>query len=296
MSLIYCPECGHEISSSAVACPSCGRPINGVAPAETIVVPPTRKENEGFPPWAVIPIGIAALAFIFFLIYAMSNRDDTADTNLNVNVSARRTASQRDVDRDRDIDPPSSDTSYSSGSVPAAPPDPQVTTVPGSQTSVPPEVTKGRVTIEARVATRTGTPAVVKNEKFYLLDEDLETILSNADLEPISGQSLTNSFGLSVLYPNRYGTFYKDALAAIRKHIKYSGTTNSAGKAELANIEPDGYFLFGITRTGNGFALWSNPVTIQAGDNILNLAPQPVTEMNNTSMNRSSDEFRYSSE
>ncbi|MCA1590183.1 MAG: zinc-ribbon domain-containing protein, partial [Acidobacteria bacterium] len=28
MALLHCPECGHEISTSAVACPSCGRPLN----------------------------------------------------------------------------------------------------------------------------------------------------------------------------------------------------------------------------------------------------------------------------
>ena len=27
MSLIHCPECGHEVSSTAVSCPNCARPI-----------------------------------------------------------------------------------------------------------------------------------------------------------------------------------------------------------------------------------------------------------------------------
>ena len=28
MSLVYCPECGNEVSGSAVACPNCGRPLS----------------------------------------------------------------------------------------------------------------------------------------------------------------------------------------------------------------------------------------------------------------------------
>jgi hypothetical protein len=119
----------------------------------------------------------------------------------------------------------------------------------------------------------------VKNEKFYLLDKDLESILSEANLEPIEGQTLLNSFGLSVLYPERFGAFNRDALRAIKDHIKYAGTTDANGKAELGGIEPDSYYLFGITRSGRGFAIWSSPVSINAGQNALNLTPQRLTEM-----------------
>lgn len=281
MSLIYCPECGHEISTAAIACPSCGRPINAAPPPmDTVVVAPPRQ-REGFPPWAIIPIGLAGLAFIFFLIYAMSGRDETADSNLNVNVSTRRTAG-----RTADNDGPSQTTTVPSSSTTvttAPPPDTQTVTVPGTQTTVPESVIKGRVVIDAKVATRAGTPQAVRNEKFYLLDKDLESILNDADLEPIDGQTMANSFGLSVLYADRFGDFNRKAMAAIRPHIKYSGTTDGSGKASLANIDPDSYYLFGITRTGGGFALWSNPVSIQAGDNVLNLSPQQITQMSGSS-------------
>lgn len=280
MSLIYCPECGHEISNAAIACPNCGRPINAVPPPEAVIVTP-RPRREGFPPWAIIPIGLAGLAFIFFLIYAMSGREETADSNLNVNVSTRRTAA-RTSDNDRPSTSQTTTVPSSSTTVTTAPAETQTVTVPGTQTAVPAGTTKGRVVIDARVATRSGTPQAVRNEKFYLLDKDLESILNDADLEPIEGQSLANSFGLSVLYPDRYGDFQRDALAAIRRHIKYAGTTDGSGKAQLANIEPNSYYLFGITRTGGGFALWSDPVSIQAGENVLNLTPQRITEMNSS--------------
>lgn len=301
MSLIYCPECGHEISNAAIACPNCGRPINAVPPPDAVIVTP-RPRREGFPPWAIIPIGIAGLAFLFFLIYAMSGReeDDLAGSNVNVNVSTRRAAN-----RQFDSDPasgPSTVTTVppSSTTVTTAPPsstDVQTVSVPGSQTSVP---TKGRVVIDAKVvAARSNTPQAVRNEKFYLLDKDVESILNDAGLEPIDGQTLANSVGMAVMYPKEYGDFYRQALAAIRRHIKYSGTTDGSGKASVANIEPNSYYLFGITKTGGGFAMWSSPVSIQAGENVLNLTPQRITEMDNSSGNldpRITDELRDTSE
>ena len=105
-------------------------------------------------------------------------------------------------------------------------------------------------------------------------------ILSEAGLEPIEGNSLMNSLGLSVLYPDRYDAFNRDALRAIKGHIKYAGTTDGSGKAEMGGIEPDSYYLFGITKSGRGFAIWSSPVSIVAGQNALNLTPQQLTEMN----------------
>ena len=137
--------------------------------------------------------------------------------------------------------------------------------------------------IDAKVATRTGAPQAVRNEKFYLLDKDLESILSAADIDPIEGQTLTNSFGLAVLYPARYGEFNSKALNAIKKHIKYNTLTDSGGKGQMKNITPDSYYLFGITKGRNGFAVWSSPVTIQAGENILNLSPQRMTEIEQAS-------------
>ena len=78
------------------------------------------------------------------------------------------------------------------------------------------------VKIEAKVSTTNGSIQTVKNEKIYLLDEDIETILSKANLESIEGNTLLNSFGLAVMYPDRYAEFNRKSLEAIKKHIKYS--------------------------------------------------------------------------
>ena len=65
--------------------------------------------------------------------------------------------------------------------------------------------------IDAKVANKTGAPTAVRNERFYLLDKDLDSILIDADLDPIEGQTLANSFGLSVVFPDRYGEFNRKA-------------------------------------------------------------------------------------
>ena len=289
MSLIYCPECGHEISNAAIACPSCGRPINAAPPPsviEPVVV--TKQHSQTFPPWMIAPIAILGALLLMALFYLWANSEDDPQSNLNVNVSTRRAGSQPVNTRpaeDRTSIPSAPYTSTApSGSSTVPSTDPAYTappvTVPGTQAAVP---TRGRVVLEARVTNRNGTPQAVRNARFYLLDKDIETILRDAELEPIAGQSLTDSIGLAMLQPDRHGTFYNQALAVIRKHAKYSGTTDGSGKAQLSNIEPDNYYLFGITKTGSGYALWTNPVSIMAGDNNLNLSPQPITEITNYS-------------
>jgi len=274
MSLIYCPECGHEISAAAVACPNCGRPLSARPVVETVPVVAPIKRKEGVPNWIFIPLGIigALLVIVFFVVMSRNNED--ANSNLSVNVNTRRPVERTSTSV------PSTTTDVPGSSMTVPPTDTQTVTVPGSQTAVAPGTpSKGTVVIDAKISNRTGTTAPVKNEKFYLLDKDLETILSEARLEPIEGQSLTNSLGISVLYPDRFSEFNRDALRAIKGHIKYSGMTDGSGKAELGGIEPNNYYLFAVTRSGHGFAIWSSPVSIIAGQNALNLTPQPINEM-----------------
>lgn len=269
MSMIYCPECGHEISTAAVACPNCGRPLSARPVIEPTPVVVEKTRRDGVPPWMFIPLGIigAVLLIVLFVVMSRNSADD--NSNLSVNVSARRGASTTTAN---DIP--------STTNVPATT-SPSTVTVPGTQTDVATApATKGKVVINARITNRNGQPLPVRNEKFYLLDKDLESILSDAGLDPIEGQSsLMTSLGLSVLYPDRFDDFNRSALRAIKNHIKYAGTTDSSGKAELGGIEPNSYYLFAVTRSGNGFAIWSSPVSINAGDNALNLAPQRLTEM-----------------
>lgn len=289
MSLITCPECRHSVSTNAAACPNCGYSFQIEEPivVRNVIEP---ESDQRIPPWVIIP-AVAIVGIIFVVIIVLLRSGDETANSKNVNVDLTKTqktpvTSTRTVESEpasQIVVPPSSTTvnppptSSAPVSYPAEPA--QKTTVPATAPTVvaPPE--KGIVKIDAKVTTRNGSLQSVKNEKFYLLDKDIETILSEAKLEPIEYNSLMNSFGLSVMYPERYGEFNREALEAIKKHIKYSALTDATGKTSLKEVEPDSYYLFGITKSKTGFAVWSAPVNINTGENILNLSPASFNEI-----------------
>jgi zinc ribbon protein len=276
MSLIYCPECGHEVSNTAVACPQCGRPLNvqPVVERKVVVAPAPIRERDGFPMWALVPIVLVGVIVLSVMFYLFTDRaDDTANANIRVSTTGSRTT---------DPSRGGSRTESVSDDVRTAPPsEVHTTTVPGTG-AVPvsaPAPDKGTVAINATLTTPNGSPRAAKSVKFYLLDKDVETILSEARIEPIEGNTLAGSLGLSMVYPDRFGDFQRDAMRAIASHAKYSGTTDGTGIANLAGVVPTNYYLFSVTRVGHGFAMWDSPVSINAGENVMNLSPQSVTEI-----------------
>ena len=295
MSLVYCPECGHEVSANAVACANCGFPMQAAAPAavepiveQDVVVTPGRPvRREGFPPWAIAPIVLGGLALVFLMFLLFRSPNDEANVNVAVNANARRQAELTRDTRNETVPATGSQTVTvpPSGSAPVSippPPPSSQSSIPETATSQPvaPPATKGSVVISARiVAPRSNSPAAARNAKFYLLDKDVESILSEARVEPIEGNTLSGSMGLAAVFPDRYGDFQRAAMRAIGRHVKYSGTTDGSGKANLSNVEPKEYYLFGVTRVAGGFALWSSPISVIAGQNMLDLSPQSVTEV-----------------
>lgn len=281
MALINCPECGKEVSNTAVACPNCGHPLAPPQEKRTVVreVPPPVVEKESFPKWIFVPLAILG-AILIFLLFALFRQEDDNQKNINVAVSADRRATNSSTRTDSEpnqinVPPSTGDSSISTVPQTAPPSDTTVSEIPADVQNS----TRGTLNIEAKISDRTGGTKPVKAEKFYLLDKELEEILRDADIKPVEGQSLRNSFGLAVLYPDRYRNIRDEALKEINKHIKYDVTTDSDGKAQMRKIKPDSYYLFAITKTANGFAIWSNRITINPGQNILNLSPQPMTEV-----------------
>jgi hypothetical protein len=276
---MHCPECGHEISNSAVACPNCGRPIHAEPVVERKVV--VARRPKGVPTWAIATVGIMGvlLFFLLFVLWSRSDNEDEANTRLRVNMNAQR--STRDTASTEPTTVTSVPSAPSSGTVtvPSTTMPSTETTVGGSQVSIPTQPTRGTAVIQAKVVTRNNSQQPVRGQRFYLLDKDVETILSEARIEPIEGNTLTGSLGLAAAMPDRYGDFQRRAMQAMKDHIKYAGTTDSNGKTQLGDIQPDSYYLFGVVRSGNGFAIWSSPVSIIAGQNILDLTPQRITEI-----------------
>ncbi len=291
MSLITCPECAHEVSAVAAACPNCGHPFAPPVVQRKVVVTEA-PERDDFPKWIFIPLGLLGVVLLFVLIAFMRNNNDEADgRNINVSINTQRpaggslnsAATTSIPSESAAVVPPSSTMSVppmSTTTTTTAPPvsSQTVPSVPGS-TITAPAPDKGTVTLEAKIATGSGNVQPVKAERFYLLDKDLESILSEANIEDETGQGLVNAYGLAVVYPSRYADINKKAASAIAKHIVYRAQTDASGKASMKDVKPDSYYLYGITKTGTGFAVWSSPVSINAGQNELNLSPARLTEI-----------------
>lgn len=67
------------------------------------------------------------------------------------------------------------------------------------------------------------------------------------------------------------GQFLGKARDAIKAHTVASGTTDFAGKLELKDLKPAHYFVYAITQTRGGHALWNVPIEIKTGRNSLSI-------------------------
>ena len=293
MALITCPECAHEVSSAAPVCPNCGHPFAPPVVHRKVVVAEAREERDDFPKWIFIPLGLLGVVLLFVLFAYMRNNNDEANgRNINVSVNTQRPSgapignsmtATSVAPATQTVVPPSTTT------VTTAPP---MTSAPATTTAPPPTTTtsvagesvaasapdKGSVSLEAKISTATGGVQPVRGTQFVLLNKDLESVLSEAGVEDETGQGLVNAYALSVLYPDKYPETLSKAKAAISKHTVYRTTTDAGGKASMKDVKPDSYYFFGITKTKTGFAVWNSPVSVNAGQNALNLSPVPITE------------------
>lgn len=284
MSLITCPECAHEVSAAATACPNCGHPFARPTAPPRVIVQELPPEKDGFPTWAFIPLGILGVVLLFvFLVWMRNSGDDAAERNINVSVASRQpvnstttTTVPSTAQPNQVIVPPSSQPNQvvvppTTSSAPST-----VTSVPATETA-PPD--KGSVSLQAKVVGRSGAQPV-RGTRFYLLKKDAESVLSEADIDNETGQSsLLTALGMSVVFPDRYGDFNRKAMSAISRNAVYNATTDAGGKLQLKDVKPNSYYLFAITKSGSGFAVWSSPITIQAGENLLDLQPVNPTEV-----------------
>jgi type II secretory pathway pseudopilin PulG len=293
MSLITCPECAREVSTAATSCPNCGFTFIKPVVQRNVVVAEARRETDDFPKWIFIPLGILGIVLLFVLLAYMRNNgdDDAAQRNINVNLATQRQANGAIDTTVRStplpnevVVPPSSSGGQivvpqtSMPSTATAPPSSSTTTtVPATETA-PPD--KGSVNLEAKVFSKSGTAQPVRGTRFYLLKKDAESILSDADIDNETGQSsLLTALGMATVYPSQYGDFSRKAMGAISKNAVYNSTTDASGKLQLKDVKPNSYYLFAITKTGNGFAVWSSQVTINPGQNSLILEPVSPTEV-----------------
>jgi len=287
MSLIICPECAKEVSAAAAACPNCGHPFVRPTVQPRVIVNEFVEEESGFPKWAFIPLGLLGVVLLFVLFAFLRKGDDEDQRNINVRIASQQpatgtsrettTAVRPDSPPNQVVVPPASQPGQIV--VPSSAPPPSqttTTTIPSTETVV---ADKGTVSLEAKVLSKSGSLQPVRGTRFYLLKKDVQSVLDDADIENDTGQSIVTALGLSVADPARYGAINRPAMSAISKNAAYNATTDSSGKLQFKDVKPDSYYLFAVTKSGNGFALWSSSVTIQPGQNSLILEPVRPTEV-----------------
>jgi len=269
-----------------IADPVTGRTVAARPVVERhVVTPGPVRTRETVPAWAIALIAILGVTVLGVLFYAFTNSDDSTNTNIRLNAASRANNSRNSATAVAPEDVRTTQVPATSVPATSAPvtsvPELTTTNVPSSSASqvTVPAPTKGTVAIKASINSKTGETRAARSVKFYLLDKDLEAILSDARIDPIEGNTLSGSMGLAMVYPDRFGDFQRRAMAAIAPHVKYVGTTDATGIAKLGNVNPNAYYLFSVTRIGQGFALWNSPISVIPGENALDLSPQDVTEV-----------------
>jgi hypothetical protein len=283
MSLINCPECGNECSAAAAKCPNCGHPFVSEVKKEVRIL--RTEETKEFPKWIILPIVVVTGLFLFMIFMVMRNNDDTANTNVNIRLAGTPLQTTRVSSEPPVV--PREVTTVSSNPAPrevivkeTAPAPAAPVTITKVENAPAPVLTKGVVKVSAKVLGDNGTSQPVARQRFYLLDKDLSSILSGAGIDDEEGQGLTTAFALSVVNPGKYRETNQKAMAAIKRHVVYSNSTDGQGIALMNDVKPANYYLFAISATPNKFAIWDSPVTIQVGQNDLLLDPQSYTKVN----------------
>lgn len=134
----------------------------------------------------------------------------------------------------------------------------------------------GVLSLEAGLVYRSGDVKPVARTEFHLLDQDLVKILEDAGVKPKEGSLLARTaaqgnmnfaFALAAKYNSLPDNqpFYLAAMEAIKPHILKTVTTDFSGKANFEAVPAGTYHLMGLASTPRGFAFWSMPVEIKAG-------------------------------
>jgi chromosome segregation ATPase len=110
--------------------------------------------------------------------------------------------------------------------------------------------------------------------EFFLVEDDLDTILANEGIQVPTGagiQSPAEYWARSVQRGYRFpgvAAKIRNALArASLKRIK----TNSLGEGNLNNLASGRYYVVGASTLGQVGVVWSKPVTLNSGDNRIDL-------------------------
>jgi hypothetical protein len=141
-------------------------------------------------------------------------------------------------------------------------------TPPAAATSAPQTALPlmGTLSLEAGIIYKMGGNQPVSRTEFVLLDQSLETILTEAGIQPGRTGVLSN-YAFAVQYPSQFPGVAEKARAAIEQHAIQKVSTDFSGKAQFSDIKPGNYYIMGLSSTRRGFAIWNLPVEVKAGQN-----------------------------
>jgi len=117
-----------------------------------------------------------------------------------------------------------------------------------------------------------------KQRNFYLLDEDLQSILSDADIEDEKWSGFNQCFRFVNCLSRAWRYKKKKALDAIN-NIRYKTLTDSTGKSANEGCYSTLITCSGIKKNIKRFCYLESPVTIQPGDNSLAFCRQCLIEI-----------------
>ncbi len=166
----------------------------------------------------------------------------------------------------------------------------------------------GTVSIEAALVYKSGDVKPVARTEFMLLDKSLEEILkesgfvssinevvsnNNKGAVQIGNIPLVSLFGV-ILQTSEdkdrgvneeqrkirkdLRTALQTALAGVPKHTVYSTKTDFQGKAEIQNVKPGEYYLFGTTEPGVNARVWNVKTLVKEGQNSVLLDQDNTSE------------------
>jgi hypothetical protein len=128
---------------------------------------------------------------------------------------------------------------------------------------------KSVLSIETGLVVQSGDVKPVARTDFYLLDDSLETVLSNAGLEPQSGTSQIETLAATRYVSSLHG-FKAESLTkadeAIAPHIVAKLTTDFSGKGKFPEVTPKTYYLVSIAEVAGAVIIWNMKLDLKTGD------------------------------
>jgi hypothetical protein len=147
---------------------------------------------------------------------------------------------------------------------------------------------EGKLEIEAAILYKMGGAQPIARNEFYLLGESADEILKESNLKPkqiakfeemaknVGISNTSKNYNLLMLHSaNQLSKLESDYLNSVRilmeKHAVKTLKTDLQGKAQVSDLEPKTYYLYGYSETRGGGAIWNLPIDIKAGQNSITI-------------------------